>query len=521
MTGRPRSSGWSRCSTAAKNASRSTWRIVRSGTLAIIDPLWKPPPAAVAGARSRRPRHRPDRRASSSRGAAPVACHRPRLAVPVRRSGLGHRPARRAGPAGPGPGRRRGRRERVPVGPPRRPRRARRRVRAGRRSPRRHPVDRRRHPGPRRRPPSVAGTRRPVRRVAGIRRLDPRPTRAAWLIAAVVGLGASRSSCSRTAGARRPTAGSPAAGTGATCWSTSRSAPASCTATSRRRCPTSPATPLTYHWFADFHGAIASSVAGIDLIPVYFATSAVFAAVMALLVWTLALRLTGDRRVATIADDPRLPRRRHGLAPPRRRRARRATPTSTWVAPDPVPVRQHAGRTAGRSSGSRPCSARASCRTGRRRSGSLGWSPRCCSSSRASAGARPASCWRACIAALLAPFQFYAFPATYLIVGLYVVTTGAWRAPTARRDAALFLGPLILAVPFIADAVFQQSQVGAFRFVAGWSEARFGQGPLAVLFFYATNLGHPVRAGARRGRDGLARPAGAAGSSSPGSSRSS
>ena len=31
MTGRPRSSGWSRCSTDAKNASRSTWRIVRCG----------------------------------------------------------------------------------------------------------------------------------------------------------------------------------------------------------------------------------------------------------------------------------------------------------------------------------------------------------------------------------------------------------------------------------------------------------------------------------------------------------
>ena len=30
--------------------------------------------------------------------------------------------------------------------------------------------------------------------------------------------------------------------------------------------------PLTYHWFADFHGAIASTVAGVDIIPVYFAT---------------------------------------------------------------------------------------------------------------------------------------------------------------------------------------------------------------------------------------------------------
>ena len=59
--------------------------------------------------------------------------------------------------------------------------------------------------------------------------------------------------------------------------------------------------PLTYHWFADFHGAIASTVAGLDIIPVYFASSALFAAVLALVVWALARRLTGDRRVATIA----------------------------------------------------------------------------------------------------------------------------------------------------------------------------------------------------------------------------
>ena len=59
--------------------------------------------------------------------------------------------------------------------------------------------------------------------------------------------------------------------------------------------------PLTYHWFADFHGAIAASVAGVDIIGVYFLTSALFAGVLALLVWELARQLTGNRRVATIA----------------------------------------------------------------------------------------------------------------------------------------------------------------------------------------------------------------------------
>ena len=71
------------------------------------------------------------------------------------------------------------------------------------------------------------------------------------------------------------------------------------------------------------------------------------------------------------------------------------------------------------------------------------------------------------LAALLAPFQFFAFPATYLIVGLYVVTTGAWRD---RRSSAMpscssrrSSSPL----PFIVGAVVRQGDVGAFRFVAG------------------------------------------------------
>jgi hypothetical protein len=95
------------------------------------------------------------------------------------------------------------------------------------------------------------------------------------------------------------------------------------------------------------------------------------------------------------------------------------------------------------------------------------------------------------LAALLAPFQFYAFPATYLIVFLYVVTMGAWRTRTVVRDAILFLAPVVLAAPFIVGAIVQQRDIGAFRFVLGWSEARFGDGPVAVAFFYLTNLGIP------------------------------
>jgi hypothetical protein len=75
---------------------------------------------------------------------------------------------------------------------------------------------------------------------------------------------------------------------------------------------------------------------------------------------------------------------------------------------------------------------------------------------------------------------------------LYVVTTGAWRARTVWRDALLFLAPVILAAPFIAGAITRQNDIGAFKFVLGWSEARIGDGPAAAAFFYVTNLGIPV-----------------------------
>jgi len=246
--------------------------------------------------------------------------------------------------------------------------------------------------------------------------------------------------------------------------------------------------PLTYHWFADFHGAIASTVAGLDIIPVYFVSSALFAGVLALVVWALARRLTGDQRVATIATilvvtggglgwirlvgdvlagagDP--------LA-----LVSRLSYDNTWAEGWPhfkiasifgTGFLPHRATTLGLPGLVTAVLLVVQC-LGRRPLGVL------------LAGV---------LAALLAPFQFFAFPATYLIVFLYVVTTGAWRARTVARDAVLFLAPVILATPFIASAVLLQSDVGAFRFVAGWGEARFGDGPAAVAFFYLTNFGIP------------------------------
>jgi hypothetical protein len=246
--------------------------------------------------------------------------------------------------------------------------------------------------------------------------------------------------------------------------------------------------PLTYHWFADFHGAITSTVAGVDIIGVYFFTSALFAGVLALVVWALAFQLTARRSVATIAAF--IVCATGGLGWIRLvgdvfagdgdviRLVGRLSYDNTWDEGWPyfkiasifsTGFLPHRATTLGLPGLVTVVLLVVAC-----------------------LGRRPAGILLAGIlAALLAPFQFFAFPATYLIVGLYVATTGAWRERTVVRDAALFLAPVVLAAPFILGAVFRQSEIGSFRFVFGWGSAPFDDGPAAVAFFYLTNLGIP------------------------------
>ena len=247
--------------------------------------------------------------------------------------------------------------------------------------------------------------------------------------------------------------------------------------------------PLTYHWFADFHGAIAATAADVPIIGVFFLSSALMAGALALVSWSLALVLTGKRRVATIAailvcagggmgwlrlgadvlagnadivglitENPYDNSWADGWP-----FFRIASVLGTGFLP-------HRATTFGLPGLVAVVLLVVSC-LGRRPAGVL------------LAGV---------LAALLAPFHFHAFPAVYLIVGLYVLTSGAWRARTVWRDALLFLAPVAIALPYVLPAAFRQGSEGAFRFVEGWSEARFADGPAAAAFFYVTNLGIPV-----------------------------
>jgi hypothetical protein len=95
------------------------------------------------------------------------------------------------------------------------------------------------------------------------------------------------------------------------------------------------------------------------------------------------------------------------------------------------------------------------------------------------------------LGALLAPFHFFFFPVLPLLALAWVVAGGRLLERHAPRNAALFLAPYVLALPFAVAPALQAGGSGWLRLVAGWPSAPFVDGPAAVLFFYATNLGMP------------------------------
>ena len=247
--------------------------------------------------------------------------------------------------------------------------------------------------------------------------------------------------------------------------------------------------PLTYHWFADFHGAISAVAANLPIIPVFFASSALLAGTLASVVWALSVELTHDRRVATVAAILVCFAGGMGWLRLAGDVIAGGHPISELITQNPYDNSWADGW---------PWFRIASVF-------GTGFLPH-----RATTfglpglvavvllvvhglGRRPAAVLLAgVLAALLAPFQFYAFPATYVIVALFVLFAGRWRERTVLRDGLLFLAPVALALPYVLPAILRQTAEGAFRFVPGWSEARLAEGPLAGTFFYVTNLGIPV-----------------------------
>jgi len=247
--------------------------------------------------------------------------------------------------------------------------------------------------------------------------------------------------------------------------------------------------PLTYHWFADFHAAAAVLASGIDVFTVFVATNTVMAFALGLLVVELAGEITGSRRAAVIAGLLvlfgggmgwlRLPldMAREGLGP-LELIAAHAYDNSWDAGPPFFRVASILG------TGFLPHRATALGLPGLVGVVLLAWT---------SLGRRPAGMVVAgLLAALLAPFHLFAFPATYLVVLLLAAFRRCWRQPTWLRDASLFLAPIVLAIPFVVGPALAQQGRGSVRLVAGWEMAPFAEGAGAVLFFYLTNLGLPA-----------------------------
>jgi hypothetical protein len=259
--------------------------------------------------------------------------------------------------------------------------------------------------------------------------------------------------------------------------------------------------PLVYHWFADFHAAIAARAAGIFAVPSFIISSAVLAAALALLVHGLArqlLRGERARRAANLAvllvvfagglgwmrligdivngfgDLPSL--------------VIRNSYDNSWLTDWPffrIPsvmgtgLLVHRATTAGL-----PMLVGAmllfAAGLPSARQHAAGWRD------------RPALIALAgVLGALMAPFHFFFFPAFPVLALLWTLLGGRLIDRDTPRNAALFLAPYLLAIPFAVAPLLQARGSGELRWVAGWESAPFADGAAAVAFFYLTNLGVP------------------------------
>jgi hypothetical protein len=264
--------------------------------------------------------------------------------------------------------------------------------------------------------------------------------------------------------------------------------------------------PLVYHWFADFHSAIAARAAGLFAIPAFVASSAILAGALALLVHGLARRLLrgrGARRAAVLAAV--LAVFGGGLA---------------WM-------RLVGDVAAGHGDPISLMTAHSYDNSWYDSQGEVAWPYFRIPSVMATgllvhrattlglpillgailllaaglptrderkAGARDRPALILCaglLGALLAPFHFFFFPAFGVVALLYVIIGRRLVDSDAPRNAALLLAPFVLAVPFAVAPLLNASGSGALKFFLGWESAPLSDGPMAVAFFYVTNLGVP------------------------------
>jgi len=259
--------------------------------------------------------------------------------------------------------------------------------------------------------------------------------------------------------------------------------------------------PLTYHWFADFHAAILAEAAGLFSVPAMVIQSAILAGALALIVYSLARRLMPGphaRRVALIAAGLAvfgggmgylrfIGDVTAGIGSPLDLVSRNSY-DNQWLTGWPhfrIPSVMGTGLLAHRATtAGLPI---------------LIGSVLLVVTALPSARQRLAG-WRdrpwliglaGVMGALLAPFHFFFFPVFPLLALAWVVAGGRLLDRDAPRNALMLLAPYVLAVPFVIAPALQAGGSGALQMVSLWPSAPRDDGPVAVGFFYLTNLGVP------------------------------
>ncbi len=265
--------------------------------------------------------------------------------------------------------------------------------------------------------------------------------------------------------------------------------------------------PLVYHWFEDFHAAIAANAAGLFAIPAFITSSAVLAGALALMVHGLGRTLFRGRharRAALIAAALAIFAGglgwirlvgdvAGGLGDPIALITNNSY-DNTWY--DPlgrvtwpyfrIPSVMGTGLLVHRATvAGLPMLIGvilllvAGLPTARRRR--AGWRD------------RPLLIGLAgLLGAMLAPFHFFFFPAALLLAFLWVLLGRRLVDRDTLRNATLFLAPLVVSLPFVIAPLTQAAGSGALKVVAAWESAPLSDGPAAVAFFYVTNLGVPL-----------------------------
>ena len=258
--------------------------------------------------------------------------------------------------------------------------------------------------------------------------------------------------------------------------------------------------PLIYHWFADFHAAILAEAADLFSVSAMVMQSAVLAAALALLAYSLARRLTiaDRRRIGTLAATIAVfcgglgyvrffGDLTAGIGGPLELIAANSY-DNQWLTEWPyfrIPSVMATGLLAHRATtAGLPILVGAvlllvaGLPTARQRA--AGWRDR--PAIIAAAGV---------LGALLAPFHFFYLPVFPLLALAWVLAGRRLLDTNAPRNALVLLAPFVLALPFAVAPALQASGSGALQLVTGWPSAPREDGVAGVAFFYLTNLGVP------------------------------